>query len=333
MDGDMRAVVFDGPAPDTSRTRVASLPRPEPGPGQVAVDTRVAGVNFKDVMARRGDPGYVQRWPFVPGLEVAGTVRELGAGVDHVQVGDRVAGLTGSGGLAEVAVADAALLARIPDGVSDQQAAAVSGAWATAWLLLHDLGRVRAGDTVLVHSAAGAVAAAVAALARQAGVARLLGTVGQAARIDAARHAGFHAVVVRGPDASERLLAHLGGARVDLVLDPQGTDQLDLDLDVVAPGGRIVIFGNAGGGTLAALPPAGRLLAANVSIGGFSLASLATIAPDRVAGALRSVLEQLAAGQLTLDARVVGGLEQVADAQQALSEARNVGKQVVDVTR
>jgi NADPH2:quinone reductase len=79
----MRAVLFERPAADASATRVAELSVPEPGPGQIAVDVAWAGVNFIDVMARRGDPGYAPEWPFVPGLEIAGTIRALGPGVEE----------------------------------------------------------------------------------------------------------------------------------------------------------------------------------------------------------------------------------------------------------
>src|SRR3954451_15083946 len=106
----MRALGFDRPAPDASATRVAELPVPEPGPGEVAVDVACAGVNFIDVMARRGDPGYAPNWPFVPGLEIAGTVRALGRGVDDPKPGGRVAAFVGRGGLAEVALAPASLV-------------------------------------------------------------------------------------------------------------------------------------------------------------------------------------------------------------------------------
>src|SRR5215208_318807 len=107
-DGVMRAVVFDRPAPDASATRLAELPVPEPGPGQIAIEVACAGVNFIDVMARRGDPGYAPEWPFVPGLEIAGTVRALGPGIETPPPGTRVAAFVGRGGLAEVALAPAA---------------------------------------------------------------------------------------------------------------------------------------------------------------------------------------------------------------------------------
>src|SRR3954465_6410082 len=107
----MRAVVFDRAAPDASATHVADVRVPEPGPGQIAVDVACAGVNFIDVMARRGDPGYASAWPFVPGLEIAGTVRSLGPGAERPARGARVAAFVGRGGLAEVALAPAALVA------------------------------------------------------------------------------------------------------------------------------------------------------------------------------------------------------------------------------
>jgi len=112
----MRALVFDGPAPDTGTSRMATVEVPVPGAGEVAVAVKYAGVNFIDVMARRGDHGYVAAWPFVPGFEVAGVVQALGPGVNTLVVGDRVAVLTGSGGLAEVAVAPAELGGRGPAG-------------------------------------------------------------------------------------------------------------------------------------------------------------------------------------------------------------------------
>src|SRR6516165_7170243 len=147
----MQALIFDGPAPDARASRVTELAVPEPAPGAVSIDVHYAGVNFKDVMARRGDPGYVPSWPFVPGLEVAGTVHELGAGVNGLQVGDRVTAFTDHGGLAEVAVAPADLTVRVPAGLDLERAAAAPGALTTAALLLSDFGHLRPGEVVLVH--------------------------------------------------------------------------------------------------------------------------------------------------------------------------------------
>ncbi|MFY9928546.1 MAG: alcohol dehydrogenase catalytic domain-containing protein, partial [Streptosporangiaceae bacterium] len=103
------------PSPGPDRTEVRELPDPRPGAGQVSIDVAYAGVNFIDVMARRGDPGYASSWPYVPGLEVAGTIREAGDGVTGLPPGLPVAAFTrGGGGLAGIAVADADLVAPLP---------------------------------------------------------------------------------------------------------------------------------------------------------------------------------------------------------------------------
>lgn len=94
----MQALVFTGAADDGESSRVATAVVPRPGFGQLSIDVEYAGINFKDVMVRRGDPGYVTGWPFIAGLEVAGRVRMLGDAVEGFQVGDRVAAYTGSGG-------------------------------------------------------------------------------------------------------------------------------------------------------------------------------------------------------------------------------------------
>src|SRR4051812_5750236 len=144
----MHALQFSGPAPDGSTTTVVEVPDPRPGPGQVAIAASWAGVNFKDVMQRRGDPGYVDGYPFVPGLEVSGTVRAVGAEVPEDWLGRLVCAVTPQGGLAEVALAEAALVAVVPDGLDARTAAAAPGALTSAALLVDTFGRVREGDVV-----------------------------------------------------------------------------------------------------------------------------------------------------------------------------------------
>ncbi len=327
----MRALVFDTPAPDTSRTSVVLTSTPQPGPGEILIRVTHAGINFKDVMMRRGDPGYVPDWPVVPGLEVAGVVADLGAGVDAHAPGMRVAALTNIGGLAEYVVATQALSARIPDEVASQVAAAVPGVWATAWLLLHDAARVRAGDTVLVHSASGAVGTAIATLARALPQITLIGVVGAASRIEAARRAGYQHVYVRDDRLADVLRARLGGTGVDVVLDPQGTTWLGTDLQVLAPAGRIVLFGNASGAPFDPIAT-GTLYAGNASVGGFSLAALSAAAPARVAHAMGAVLQQIAEGRLRPHISVSRGLDQAAALQQQLAEGTANTKHVISIT-
>ncbi|GAA3561026.1 quinone oxidoreductase family protein [Kribbella ginsengisoli] len=297
----------------------------------MAIDVRAAGVNFIDVMARRGDAGYATGWPFVPGLEVAGTVRSLGAGVSGPAVGTPVAAFTATGGLADVAVVRGELVVELPAGLSFEQAAVAPGTLTTAALLLGPTGRLREGDSVLVHSAAGGVGQALASLARLHGAGLLLGTVGGAGRAAAAEKAGYDAVVVRGDGIVDRVRELTGGRGVDLILDPQGTDWIETDLELVAAGGRIVLFGNAGGTPLASLPAAGRLFGGNAAIGGFSIRGYAAKAPWMVAEALTEVLQRLGRGELQVEPTVVDGLENAPEAQQALADGRGEGKYVVRV--
>lgn len=327
---EMRAIVFTGPAGDPSTTQIAWLPTPRPAPGEVTIDVHYAGISFKDVMSRRGDAGYVSGWPFVPGLEVAGTVREVGDGVTHLMVGQRVAALTNSGGLAEVAVAQARLTALVPAALDLELAAAAPGTLTTASLLLGDVARLAPGETMLVHSAAGGVGRAVGQLARHIGAGTILGTVGSRARIPAVKRARYDEVLVRGPDLAALINDHTGGRGVDVILDPQGTAWLEADLDCAAPGARIVLFGNAGGVPLEPIP-AGRLFARSVSVGGFSLAVLSAHAPERVGHALALVLEHLLAGELDPDLMRIPGLHAVPAAQQSLAEGGGNGKQVVSL--
>jgi NADPH2:quinone reductase len=326
----MRAQMFDGPATDSSRTRVGDAAKPEPTRGHVLIRVTHASINFKDVMMRRGDSGYVTEWPVIPGLEVAGVIEQVGEGVDRLRVGTRVAALTNTGGLAEYVSVSATLATHIPDEVGSEVAAVVPGVWATAWLLLHDAARVRAGDTILVHSASGGVGAAIAALANAIADIRLIGVVGSARRLDDAKRAGYALAFVRGENLAEDVLARLGGAKVDVVLDPLGTTWLDSDLSVMAPAGRIVLFGNASGAALAPIPT-DTLYTSNAAVGGFSISTLSRIAPQRVRRAMDEVLSLIADGTLTPRPLVSEGLDSAGVLQQQLSDGSAKGKYVVSL--
>jgi NADPH2:quinone reductase len=328
----MRALVMTAPSQGADRTEVREIGEPRPGEGEVAIDVAYAGINFIDVMARRGDTGYVPAWPYAPGKEVAGTVREVGAGVTGLSPGQRVAAFTAGGGLAEVAVAPAALTVPIPDQVPSPVAAAAPLMLSTALLLLTDAARFGPGESVLVHSAAGGVGAAVAQLVPALGGGLRIGTVGRDDKIPAARESGYDVALARGADLAEEVRAAAGG-RVDIVLDPLGTGMLDVDLEVTAPGGRIVLFGNAGGGQTAPLPPMRRLAAGNIAIQGFSISALSVTAPHRAAGALRHVLNLIANGALDVAVTEIGSLAEVPAVHQLLADGRGNGKYVVRLNR
>jgi NADPH2:quinone reductase len=224
----------------------AELPDPKPGPGQISIDTSHAAVGLVDAFFRRGDragqPGY-PRPPFVPGLEVAGTVRDLGDGVTEFQVGEPVVTLSqmSLGGYATVTLADAAMTVSLKNrGVDPVQAVAVLPNASTAYLALTRVAHLRAGETVLVHGAAGGLAAAFPAVARSLGASHVTGTVSSQARIADTKHLDYDEVVT-----SDQFVKALDGRPVDVVVDPVGGDVRTASLDVLAPLGRVLLLGHA----------------------------------------------------------------------------------------
>jgi NADPH:quinone reductase len=326
----MHALVMNEPAPGPDRTAVRAIPDPRPGTGQVSIDVAYAGINFIDVMARRGDPGYATSWPYVPGLEVAGTIRETGNGVTGLPAGQPVAAFMRGGGLAEIAVADAALVVPLPGQVALPAAAAVPLMLSTAVLLLRDVARFRPGERVLMHSAGGGVGSVVAQVVAALGGGLRIGTVSRPDKVTETRDSGWDVTLVRDGDLAQAIREAAGGG-VDVILDPLGTSLLELDLEVTDPGGRIVLFGNPGGGQPAALPGLGRLIGGNLAIAGFSVSRLSASAPARVAAAMSSGLRLVADGQVELAVTEVGSLDQVPAVHQLLAEGRGRGKYVAAV--
>jgi NADPH:quinone reductase len=327
----VQALTMIRPSQGTDQTEVRKVEDPQPGPGEVTIDVAYAGINFMDVMARRGDPGYASGWPYTPGLEVSGSVREVGPGFTTLAVGQRVVAFTPGGGLAEVARTRAEFAVPLPDQVPLPVAAAAPLNLTTALLLLTDAARFRPGDSVLVHSASGGVGSAIAQLVPALGGGLRIGVVGRPEKVKAALASGYDVALARTEDVAAGVRAATNGVGADIVLDPHGTGLLETDLAVTAPGGRIVLFGNASGGEQAPLPPAGRLIGGNLAIGGFSISGLWANAPHRASAGLRRVLDLIADGRLDIAITEVGSLAEVTDVQQLLAEGRGHGKYIVRV--
>lgn len=319
-----------GPSQGIELTSVVEVDTPLPGPGEVAIEVAYAGINFADVMARRGDAAHSAGWPYIAGHEVCGVVRQCGDGVEGLAVGQPVVALPGRGGLAQTAVAPAGLTVALPDGVSPLVAAGAPAASATAMLMLDEIARIRTGDRVLVYSASGGVGAALGQLIALLGGGPSIGVVGRPEQVDAAVANGYDLVLTQDDDLVGQVLAAVPGG-VDVVLDPKGTAMVGADMDMAAPGGRIVLFGNASGETSADLPPAGRLMAGCLSIAGFSIGSLSASAPQRVASAVSRVLDLIARGELRVPVTLVDGLAAVPEVHQLMATGRGRGKYVVEI--
>lgn len=240
----MRKVVIHGPG-GYGRLQVEQHPDPTPGPGEVLVSTRAIGVNFADCIVRMGlyksAREYVG-WPITPGFDFAGVVAGLGEGVTSVAVGDDVFGVTRFGAYStHVAVPVSQILAR-PSRLTVLEAGAFPTIYITAWYALQRLGRVRPGQDVLVHSAAGGVGGALVQLAKRAG-ARVVGVVGGAHKVAIAREHGADVVIDRSTQDlwAEASAATPGGYRI--VLDANGVATLQDSYRHLAPQGRLVVYG------------------------------------------------------------------------------------------
>lgn len=212
-----------------------------PGPGELRIRVAYAGVNFAEVMARLGLYPDAPPLPFVPGYEVSGSVDALGSGVEGFRIGERVTAVTQFGGYSDRVCLPTDLVVRTPDTVSDIEAAALPVNYLTAHQMLHRVAAVRAGETVLVHGAAGGVGTAAVQLCALAG-ARVIGTA-SAAKHGRLREAGVEPIASGDPALADRVRDLTGGRGVDIVLDPIGGGSFRTSYSLLAAGGRLCCFG------------------------------------------------------------------------------------------
>ena len=240
----MRAIQIarlDGP----EAAELVDLDEPS-GDGAVLVDVYAAGVAFPDALQSRGLYQHKPELPYIPGAEIAGVVRSAPAGA-HVTPGDRVAGLTMlSGAMAEVVALQPERVFKLPDTVSFEAGAGLLFNDLTVHFALRERGRLRAGETVLVHGAAGGIGTSTLRLAPVFGAARTIAVVSTEDKIDVAKAAGASDVVLA--DGFKDVVKTLTDGRgVDIVVDPVGGDRFTDSLRSLAPGGRLLVVGFTGG--------------------------------------------------------------------------------------
>ena len=222
---------------------IVELPIEPPGPGQLRVRVRAAGVGVTDLLMLAGRYRYTPKMPFVPGYEAAGVVEAIGSGVTGFEIGQRVAALTVHGAFAEVLVRDAEHLVPIPDGVSDQDAAAVILNFGTAWQMIHRVVKVRSGQTALVTGASGGVGIAALQLLKLAGV-KAYGAA-SAKKHGTVRALGATPIDYRaGP--IDRLTRSLEPGGVDYAFDAIGGASIGPCIGALRRGGTLIAFGFIG---------------------------------------------------------------------------------------
>lgn len=225
---------------------IADAPVPTPGPGEVLLRVTAAGVNFADVMQTHGTYNGGPQAPYLAGFEAAGEVVALGPGVTESALGAHVIG-TGYGAFAEYMVQDAAAVAPIPSGWSDEQALGLILNWATALAALKPLGRITTGETVLIHAAAGAVGQAAVRLAQHYG-ATVIATASPD-KHDTVRAAGAdHVIDYRTADVAAEVLRLTDGLGADIVLESVGGENFRASLAAAKRvTGRVIVYGVAAG--------------------------------------------------------------------------------------
>lgn len=302
--------------------QVDRVDRPRPGPGSVLVRNERMGVNFGDLLFIRGEYLVQPRLPDTAGMEAAGQIVEVGEGVQDLTPGQRVAYI-GMGAFAEYSVVRAGRILALADDLSLEQGAAFPIASLTAWHMLHSLHRLQAGETVVVHAAAGGVGLAAVQIAKAAG-ARVIGTVSGPEKAAAARAAGADSVIDYVAEDFSSALAHsTEGRGADLVLDSIGRPTFEAGLKCLAPFGRIVLFGRAGGMPGPIDPKS--LFAAGRTVSGFSLPMIYRDRA-RMRRALDAIYALLRIGRLRLPINTVLPATQAEAALQALAERKTIGK-------
>jgi NADPH2:quinone reductase len=299
-----------------------SEPKPQPAPDQALVKIHAAGVNFVDIYQRRGT--YPVHLPFIPGLEAAGVVEAVGGAVKEVRPGDRVAYTGHLGSYAEYTAIKESRLIRLPQELSFEQGAAFPLQGMTAHYLIHDFRKVKSGDTVLVHAAAGGVGLLLVQWAKHLG-ARVIGTVSTEEKAAIAREAGADDVILYTKQDFVSETGRLtGGTGAQLVLDGVGKSTFAGDLEAVAVRGHIVIFG--------ADPVVhNALMAKSISISGGSSANFIASRRDLLRRS-RDVIKGIDAGWLKLRIGEVLPLAEAGKAHRLLEGRQTTGKIVLRVT-
>jgi len=299
---------------------------PTPKEGEVLVKVAAAGINFADLAQRQGAYLTRTRTPMTPGFEFAGTVAACGPGVSFPTEGTRVVAF-GDGGYAEYALARTNTVIPIPPDLDFAHAAAFPVQGITAYQLLRESGRLQAGESVLVHAAAGGVGTLVVQLAKLMGAGTVIGTASNADKLQLARRLGADvAINYTEENWGEQVKGATGGQGADIILEMVGGTIAQQSLQCLAPYGRLVVYGAAGGEIVQFSGI--QLMYKNQSIIGYWLTSRLQQA-DRLALAAMEVMQYLVTGKLEIIVGQTFPLAEAAEAHRAIAERRTMGKVVL----
>ena len=306
---------------------LADLPAPEPGACGVRVQVRAAGVNFADSLMLAGRYQEKPHLPFTPGLELAGVIDKVGAGVRGLEPGQRVLAVVSHGAFAEQAVARAEDVVVLPDDMDEVTAAGFAIAYGTAHGALRWRADLHAGETLLVHGAGSGVGLTAVECGKAIG-AVVIATARGAEKLEVARaHGADHVIDSESADLKERIRELTDGRGADVVYDPVGGAAFDVSLRTIAWEGRIVTIGFASG----QVPqiPANLLLVKNCSVHGFYWGSYRKHDPERLRDGFKELFDWHRRGLIRPLVSQTLPLARTAEAIALLTERRAIGKVVV----
>jgi synaptic vesicle membrane protein VAT-1 len=318
-------------------------PDPAPAAGEIRIRVRAAGINFADVLARLGLYPDAPKLPMVVGYEVAGVVDGIGAGVVGLGDGDRVVALTRFGGYADTVVVQAGQAFALPEGLSDAEGAAIPVNYLTAALALYRMAALQPGETVLVHNAGGGVGIAATQLARL----RRATVIGTASTMKHAALQAFgveHALDYHLVNVVDEVRRLTNGRGVDVVLDPIGGRSFSDSYRLLAPLGRMVIFGLSAAATgerrnwlhairawmLSTKFDPMSLIHRNRGVFGLNLGHLWD-ERRQLAPVMAMLVSEFSAGRLRPVVARTFPLERVADAHRFIQARQNIGKVILTV--
>jgi NADPH2:quinone reductase len=308
--------------------RLAEVPELVPGPGQLVVRVLAAAANFPDVLMCRGLYQIRPDLPFTPGIEFSGEVVRLGEGVSEFAPGDRVLGTSvlPHGGFAEYALMDVATTFPAPSALDDAEAASLHIGYQTGWFGLHRRAALQAGETLLVHAAAGGVGSAAIQLGKAAG-AHVIGVVGGPDKASVARRLGADVVIDRREEDFVAVVkSETGGRGADVIYDPVGGDVYQRSTKCIAFEGRLIVVGFAGGDIQNV--PLNHVLVKNYSIVGLHWGLYNTQDPAAVRACHAALTELAAQGAVRPLVTERVALEGLRDAVQRLGDGVTAGRVV-----
>lgn len=322
----MRAFVCHALSDDLSGTGLQEIAVPEPGAGEVLVQIKAASVNFPDILMCQGKYQFKPDPPFVPGLDCAGMIVALGEGVTDWAIGDEIVGGARLGGFAEFAVLSAGAIQKKPKNLSWEEAAAYQAAYLTAYVALVRRANLQAGETLLVHGAAGGVGLAAVQLGLHMG-ARVIATSASPAKLQVLRDLGVEHTLLVQDGFREAVKALSGGRGADVVFDPVGGDVFDESVRCMAFDGRLLVIGFTSGRipTVSVNMP----LIKGFSVMGVRAGEYGRQFPERGRENVKAVYDLVAKGDLKPYVGAVFGLDQVRAAFDRMLSRDLVGKAIV----